>query len=115
MWASKFRSLFPGYSLLITSEPYGDYVAGFTNIEHISFDIERKLIPISASKIRTNLSLNWPYLSDKTNTFYIKKVVFLGTNSTVKTTLTSQLAEHFQASFIQETAREIMEDSKLSV
>ncbi|HWZ23002.1 MAG TPA: AAA family ATPase [Cytophagaceae bacterium] len=111
IWASKFTSLFPGHSLLITSEPYGDYVANFMNIKHIVFDIERKIVPISASKIRADLSLNWPYLSNKTKAFYIKKVVLLGSESTGKTTLTTKLAKHFQVSSVQEAARGIIKNS----
>src|SRR6187402_1317487 len=47
IWAEKFKALLPDYSLLITSEPYGEYVADFMNIQHIPFDPERNIIPIS--------------------------------------------------------------------
>jgi HTH-type transcriptional repressor of NAD biosynthesis genes len=38
--ANVFRKLLPRVDLAITSEPYGDYVAEYFNIKHLSFDRE---------------------------------------------------------------------------
>ena len=111
IWAKKFKELFPDYSLVVTSEPYGEYIATFMNIEHLAFDIERTIIPISASSIRKNSSVNWDYLPDRVKEFYIKKVVLLGSESTGKTTLANDLSIHFNASLVLEAGREVIKNS----
>lgn len=111
VWAATFKELFPDYSLVITSEPYGELVADFMGIVHIPFDPERKLFPISATKVRTNLPEAWPFLPDSVKATMTKKVVILGTESTGKTTLTGLLADHFRAGAIMEAGRDIVDDS----
>jgi HTH-type transcriptional repressor of NAD biosynthesis genes len=111
IWSKKFKELFPDYSLLITSEPYGDLVAEYMDISHIPFDIERKKFPVSASQIREDLKTNWSFLPDDVKKYYIKKVVILGSESTGKTTLTTGLSNHFKASFVLEAARDIIKNS----
>ncbi len=113
IWARKFKELFPEYTLLITSEPYGEFVADFMNINHLFFDLERKLIPISASTIREDIFTNWNYLPNAVKPFYVKKVVLLGTESTGKTTLTHLLANHFNASIVLEAGREVIKNSTI--
>jgi HTH-type transcriptional repressor of NAD biosynthesis genes len=112
VWSAKFKDLFPGYSLLITSESYGDYVAEFMGIKHIPFDPERKIFPISASQIRADNRSHWKFLPEQVKSYFIKKIVLLGSESTGKTTLTKKLAEEFQATHVLEAAREIIPSSK---
>lgn len=50
-----------------SSEPYGIKVAEYLNIDNRIVDIEKKKVPISATKIRTNL---------KTNAIYLEKNVY---------------------------------------
>lgn len=111
VWAAAFRELLPGYTILVTSEPYGELVAGFMGITHIPFDPERKLFPVSATMVRHNLWEAWPYLPDSVKSTLVKKVVILGTESTGKTTLTGRLAAHFSAVAVNEAGRDIVEDS----
>jgi HTH-type transcriptional repressor of NAD biosynthesis genes len=111
VWAAAFSELFPGYSILVTSEPYGDLVAGFMGIQHIPFDPERKHFPVSATMVRNNLNLAWSYLPGSVKATMVKKVVILGTESTGKTTLTGRLARHFHAAAVMEAGRDIVADS----
>ena len=111
LWATKFKEIFPDYSLLITSEPYGQYVADHMDINHILFDQERKSVPISASGIRENSAANWRFLPNAVKSFYARKVVILGTESTGKTTLANDLANHFKATLVLEAGREVIKDS----
>jgi len=111
IWASIFKTLFPDYSLLITSEPYGAIVAGFMNIQHIAFDIDRKLNPVSATSIRNDVFRNWKYIPDSVKSDFVFKVVILGTESTGKTILTQKLSQHYKCSFVFEAAREIIANS----
>jgi HTH-type transcriptional regulator, transcriptional repressor of NAD biosynthesis genes len=111
LWANKFRELLPGYNTVITSETYGDLVAKYMGIEHILFDGERRLYPISGMQIRNDIAANWKYLPDSVKEYYITKVVILGTESTGKTTLTNRLASHFNGSSVMEAGRELITDS----
>lgn len=47
-----------------SSELYGKKVAEYLNIENRTVDIERKIIPISATKIRDNYEENKEYLEE---------------------------------------------------
>lgn len=111
IWADIFKKILPDYSLLITSEEYGNFVAAFMNIQHMAFDIPKKLFPVSATAVRKNVFANWKYLPDSVKPDFAIKVVILGTESTGKTTLTEKLAKHFNCSLVLEAAREIIANS----
>ncbi|PLK43541.1 AAA family ATPase [Emticicia sp. TH156] len=111
VWAQQLKTLFPEYSIVITSEPYGDFVAGFMNIKHIPFDIDRFGFSISASAIRNNLFSNWNFLTASVKPFYSIKVALLGTESVGKTTLSEQLSKYYNCSLVLEAGRDIIADS----
>jgi HTH-type transcriptional repressor of NAD biosynthesis genes len=111
IWADAFKKQLPDYSLLITSEEYGNFVAAFMNIQHIAFDIPKKLYPVSATAVRNNLFANWQFLPDSVKPDFTIKVVILGTESTGKTTLTERLAKYFNCSSVNEAGRDIIANS----
>ena len=111
VWANCFKKIFPDHELLVTSEPYGNFVAKFMNIKHISFDQERQQVPISASIIRNDIFSNWRFIPDGVKPFFSIKVVILGTESTGKSTLTKQLANHYACTMVAEAGRELISDS----
>lgn len=111
IWADVFKELLPGYSLLITSEPYGEYVAGFMQIQHLPFDNSKTLVPVSATAIRNDLMANWSFLPEAVRRDHALKVVILGTESTGKTTLTANLANYFNCSKVMEAGRDLIPDS----
>jgi HTH-type transcriptional repressor of NAD biosynthesis genes len=111
VWAEQFKLLLPGHTVLVTSEPYGDLVANYMGITHIPFDMEKSQYPVSATKIRANLTDTWEYLPDSVKKSLVTKVVVLGTESTGKTTLTGKLATHFNCSAVMEAGRDIVADS----
>jgi len=111
IWADIFKKVLPDYSLLITSEEYGNFVAAFMNIQHMAFDIPKKLFPVSATAVRNNVFANWKYLPDSVKPDFAIKVVILGTESTGKTTLAEKLSKHFNCSLVLEAAREIIANS----
>jgi HTH-type transcriptional repressor of NAD biosynthesis genes len=111
IWSQTFKKLFPDYSLVITSEKYGDYVADYMGIQHISFDIPKQLFPISATDIRKDLFTYWKYLADSSKPYFSIKVVVLGTESTGKTTLTQRLTKHYNCSLVSEVGREFIANS----
>jgi len=111
VWAAVFKQLFPAHSLVITSEAYGDYVAAYMQIRHIPFDIPKRLYPVSATSVRTDLLGNWMYLPDAVKRDLAIKVVILGTESTGKTTLTENLAAYFNGTKVLEAGRDLIPDS----
>ncbi len=111
IWSATFKTFFPDYDFVITSEEYGDYVATFMGIKHIRFDMERKLFPISATALRNDIFTYWNFLPDAVKPYFAVKIVLLGTESTGKTTLAQQLAHHFQSSLVKEAGRDIIDNS----
>jgi HTH-type transcriptional repressor of NAD biosynthesis genes len=111
IWSVEFKKHYPDYTLIISSEPYGEFVAGFMGMQHIPFDLDKGRYPISASIIRNNLFSNWHYLPAAVKPYFALKVAILGTESTGKTTLTEQLFKHYNCSFVLEAGRELIPDS----
>ncbi len=110
-WANVFKRILPDVQLLVTSERYGEMVAEYMSIRHVSFDVSRTSFPVSASRINADRISNWRFLPEAVKPFYAIKVVILGTESTGKTTLTQRLAEHYDCSHVIEAARAIIADS----
>lgn len=111
LWSAKFKELFPDYSIVITSEEYGNYVASFMKIVHIAFDIPKQLFPVSATAVRNDIFTNWKFLPESVKPDIAIKVVVLGTESTGKTMLTERLAKHFKCSFVKEAGRDLIANS----
>jgi HTH-type transcriptional regulator, transcriptional repressor of NAD biosynthesis genes len=111
-WSIIFKRLFPGHTLLVTSEPYGSFVAEYMGIRHLPFDIPRKLFPVSATAIRNNPAGHWPFLPEVVKRHFAIRVVILGTESTGKTTLCNRLAQHFRCSLVSEAGRDLVADSR---
>lgn len=111
-WAEALKLVVPDASLVFTSEPYGEYLAAYMGITHISFDPQRNKFQVSASAIRKDPFFCWDYIAKAAQPFYVKKIFLLGSESTGKSTLTEKLANHFSTCFVPEMAREILEKTK---
>lgn len=111
VWADYFKRLYPEFDCIISSEPYGDYVAEYMNIEHIMFDQKRMNIPISATQIRDNPYKYWEYIPEIVKPYFVKKVCICGTESTGKSTLTRDLASYYRTNYVPEWGRYIVPDS----
>jgi HTH-type transcriptional regulator, transcriptional repressor of NAD biosynthesis genes len=112
VWAKAFQVLVPDCKLLVTSEPYGDFVADYMDIRHLSYDMSRIGVPISATSIRSDLFANWHFLPESVKPYYAIKVVILGTESSGKSTLTQNLADYFGCNCVTEAGRDLIADSK---
>src|SRR5436190_16202555 len=111
-WSRAIKKLLPDIDTIFSSELYGDYLAEFLAIKHIAFDFNREAFPISASAILENPLLNWDYIAPPARSYFLKKIVLLGTESTGKSTLAEKLAVHFNAAYVPEMAREILEKTE---
>lgn len=104
---------------VFTSEDYGDGFAQalsayFSNcssatahVAHVCVDKSRLTVPISGTTIRSNLHLHRDYLSPAVYASFVKRLCFLGGESSGKTTLAQALAERFSTEWVREYGREL--------
>lgn len=109
IWANAFKKITSDVNVVFTSETYGDYIAEYMKIKHVMFDIKRTIIPVSASQIRARPFDYWDLIADAAKSYFVKKIVLVGSESTGKTTLAEKLARHYNTVFVPEMAREIIE------
>jgi HTH-type transcriptional regulator, transcriptional repressor of NAD biosynthesis genes len=90
---------------LFTSGAYGDELAVRLGAEHVSIDRARAKVPISASAIRRNPMTNWDVIPAHVRPYFVRRVVFLGAESTGKSTLCERLASEFSTTWVAEYGR----------
>jgi NadR type nicotinamide-nucleotide adenylyltransferase len=111
IWIESIRRFIPeGPDLVFTSEEYGDELAHRLGSRHVLVDIDRSVVPISATKIRENPFDNWQYIPECVRPYFVKRVAIVGPESTGKTTLSANLAERFQTAWVPEFARDYLEE-----
>lgn len=106
IWATntvQFLGFIP--DAVFSSENYGERYAKFMGSHHVLVDLERGRFPISGTKIRSDIHKYWEYLPKATQSYFLKKVVVLGAESTGTTTLAKDLAKHYQTVWTPEYGR----------
>lgn len=111
-WAKIIREEIGEFDVLISSEPYGDYLSELLFVQHIPFDVERTQVAISATAIRQNPYLHWQHLPQPVRKWYSRTVCILGTESTGKTELSKRLCAYFGGAFVSEAGRDLVENSE---
>lgn len=108
--------------VVFTSETYGDgfadalgdYVTKATgklhNVTHHCLDLKRSHVPISGTAIRHAPFENRHYLSPVVYRSFVKTVLFLGGESTGKSTLAKGLAERMNTQYVTEYGRTLWEE-----
>jgi HTH-type transcriptional regulator, transcriptional repressor of NAD biosynthesis genes len=92
---------------VFTSENYGAGFAAHLKVEHVLVDLERLQIPISGTRIRQDVHANRGNLDPRIYRHFVQKIVFMGAESTGKSTLTEALAKKYQTKFVAEYGREV--------
>lgn len=127
-----------GVNKVYSSEPYGEGFAQHIRAEHVLVDLQRKQFPISGTQVRAWLAeieesikvtptgtrenpysraslMQWVHPLVAGDLLHwldpVKKVVFLGAESTGKSTLTQRMAQEFQTHFVAEYGREHYEQN----
>jgi HTH-type transcriptional regulator, transcriptional repressor of NAD biosynthesis genes len=102
---------------VFTSETYGDGFAQQLGIEHYLVDLDRSNVPISGTQIRANIHAQREWLDPIVYRSFMRWVVFLGAESTGKSTLTEQMAIDCETTFVPEYGRTFYEerDGKLAL
>lgn len=96
-------------NIVFSSENYGEHLAQVLGASHLCIDLDRKKVPISASRIREAPLLHWEFIPELIRPYFLKRVVLTGSESVGKTTLAKRLADEFETNWIPEFAREYLE------
>jgi HTH-type transcriptional repressor of NAD biosynthesis genes len=110
VWGEFCLQRFPRIDVIISSERYGQYMAEYMDCDWDDCDLQRRAIPISATMIRKNPYKHWGYISEVAKPDFVTKICVYGSESCGKTTISKQLAEHYGAAWVPETARDLLGD-----
>lgn len=106
-WADTIRGrLQPKY--LFASEPYGPGLAGRLHARYVPVDPERRVVPISGTRLRAEPWAHWEFLPPCVRASYVRRVCVIGPESSGKTTLSRRLADHYRTTYVTEFARGIL-------
>jgi HTH-type transcriptional regulator, transcriptional repressor of NAD biosynthesis genes len=92
---------------VFTSETYGAGFAAHLGVHHVLVDLERLQIPISGTRVRQDIHAHRGNLDPRIYRHFVQKIVFMGAESTGKSTLTERLALEYQTNFVPEYGREV--------
>jgi HTH-type transcriptional regulator, transcriptional repressor of NAD biosynthesis genes len=107
---------------VFTSEEYGDGFAahltqrfratdpGTPIVRHVLVDLERRAVPISGTDLRGNLWRHWDWLPSAVARSLVRRVAFLGGESSGKTALAAHLAGELDTEWTPEYGRELWEE-----
>ena len=90
---------------VFTSEAYGPALAARLGAVHVEVDRERVRVPISGTRIRSDVHAHREWLDPRVYAHFVQKVVFLGAESTGKSTLAQTLAEELGEPYVEEVGR----------
>lgn len=110
VWAeNSVRLLGRAPDVVFTSEDYGDEFARHLGCRHVQVDRGRAAVPVSGTRVREDPLGCWEFLEPPVRGFYAARVCVVGAESTGKTTLAQDLAEHFETVWVPEYGREYSE------
>ncbi|NNC42960.1 MAG: AAA family ATPase [Acidimicrobiia bacterium] len=92
-------------TIAFTSEQWGQGWAEAMGARHVMVDLDRTRFPISSSEIRSNLREHYTWLVPAARAALAKRVVLAGAESTGKSTLAVDLANHYQTVWVPEYGR----------
>lgn len=112
IWGEHLVAQLPEVEVVFTSEEYGNELTEVMRVDHVQFDRERRLVPVSASEIRRDPLAHWDHLPEVVRPHYVRRVCLFGPESVGKSTLAAQLAHCFGTVYVPEAARELIPDSR---
>lgn len=107
IWRNSLTEAIDGDPLdyLFASEEYGVRLSQELSATFVPVDITRNAIPISGTEIRERPLKHWEHIPREVRPYFTKRVCVFGPESTGKSTLTRDLARHFQTVAVPEYAR----------
>lgn len=92
--------------VVFSSEDYGPVYASIMGSRHLMIDRLRTTVPVSGTMIR-NDPLNYlDQLEPCVRAWFVKRIVFIGAESTGKSTLAEKMARYYSTEWVQEYGRE---------
>ena len=112
IWRKELLHLLPqSIDAVFASERYGARLAKELSSDFVMVDYDRQIVPVSATLVRQDIIGQWQYLAPVVQDDFRKAVCIYGPESTGKSTLTKQLAEHYHVPYVEEYAKQVI-DSK---
>jgi HTH-type transcriptional regulator, transcriptional repressor of NAD biosynthesis genes len=94
-----------GIDYVFASEHYGAQLAEEVSARYWPVDLDRALVPISGTDIRGDALSNWQHIPHTVRPAFARKICLHGPESTGKSELAKQLANHFGTLFVPEYGR----------
>jgi len=112
VYAEQLAFLGP-FDRVYSSEPAYEQFAGLLHAKHVLVDEARATVPTSGTIIRADLYAHRGWIDPLVYSSLIRKVAFVGTESTGKSTLARACAEAFDTLWVHEFGRELWEAQDL--
>ena len=90
---------------VFTSDEYGAELARRLDAEWVQVDAGRLFNSVHGRSIRADLEANWSELPVSVRETLVERIVFVGAESTGKTTLSAAVAEHYGVPWVPEYGR----------
>jgi len=106
IWEQSLKRILPfSPDYLFASEDYGWKLAEVMGATFVPVDVDRTVMPVSGTAVREDPIANWDFIPRVARPYFAKRVCVFGPESTGKSTLCRQLAEHFKTVHVPEYAR----------
>lgn len=111
IWKQELLDILPEPpDLVFASESYGHKLAEVLGGRFIPVDPSRTTRQTSGTSVREAPYDNWEFIPPVVRPYYLKRVCVFGPESTGKSTLTQNLAKHFDTIGVSEYARTYLEE-----
>ena len=95
--------------VVFSSEDYGPRYAACMGCRHVMVDRKRAAVPASGTLVRSDPLGHLHLLEPCVRSYFVRRVVLIGAESTGKTTLAAELAARFDTVWVPEYGREYWE------
>lgn len=110
LWHNRIRQAMPtGPDFVFASEDYGWKLADVLDSQYIPVDHARTIVPVSGTHIRKDPMRYWHALPECVRPHFLKRICLFGPESTGKSTLSKQLAIHYNTVYAWEYARPLLD------